>query len=94
MRDSSVELTSELRIKILKRDKYICKLGAGVGCFGMLNVHHITYRSRWKNDIGFDINDECNLITLCDFHHKYVHAKNIDEEYLRSLANKKSKFGE
>jgi hypothetical protein len=37
-------------------------------CAGRLHAHHVLPRSRGgKDELG-------NGLTLCDFHHKYVHA--------------------
>jgi len=63
---------------ILARDGYKCQAGK-CGCDDRLHVHHITFRSNGGSDAP------ANLITICEKHHKELHAGKI------SLSVKKHK---
>jgi hypothetical protein len=52
---------------ILSRDSYKCQSGKK-GCSDKLHVHHLKYRSNGGSDTPN------NLITLCEKHHKALHA--------------------
>jgi hypothetical protein len=52
---------------ILSRDSYKCQCGKK-GCSDKLHVHHVKYRSNGGSDTPN------NLITLCEKHHKALHA--------------------
>jgi hypothetical protein len=52
---------------ILSRDSYKCQCGKK-GCSDKLHVHHVKYRSHGGSDTPN------NLITLCEKHHKALHA--------------------
>jgi len=83
-----IEFNKELKIKIKRRDNYVCQL---CGCperetIGGLYIHHINYN---KKD-----NREENLITLCNSCHSRT---NWDREFWRimlsELVNEKYKKG-
>jgi hypothetical protein len=52
---------------VLSRDGYKCRCGKK-GCSDKLHVHHIKFRSKGGSDAPN------NLITLCEKHHKALHA--------------------
>ena len=63
------------RKRIFKRDGYKCQF---VGCkykYGTLNAHHIWMK--WYNPEL--IYKARNGITLCTYHHNYVHKKGSDK---------------
>ena len=73
---------SNAREACLNRDNYICQFCKKKGNM-TLNAHHIIYR---RNG-GADTLD--NLITLCEQHHKDLHAGRLPEEFVNSLEGKK-----
>jgi len=56
---------------VLFRDKYKCQAWK-TGCSEKLNVHHIKFKSNGWSD------KPSNLITLCEKHHKMLHAWKLD----------------
>lgn len=52
---------------VLSRDSYKCQCGKK-GCSDKLHVHHVKYRANGGSDTPN------NLITLCEKHHKALHA--------------------
>jgi len=53
------------RVQVLKRDNYKCIV---CGCEKKLQVHHLTYKRVFNEDIE-------DLITVCSLHHKYFFHK-------------------
>lgn len=72
---------SNAREACLNRDSYICQFCKKGNI--TLNAHHIIYRSEG----GADTLD--NLITLCEKHHRDLHAGRLPEEFINSLEGKK-----
>ena len=60
------EAHEELRLEILRRDRWRCQ---SCGAMSKLEVHHKHFRSRGGND------SERNLITLCAICHSLVHRR-------------------
>lgn len=82
-----VYVKPEIYNKVIERDNYCCKL-KNKQCNGVLELHHIVYRSENKNLIN-DIN---NCIMLCTFHHKLVHSnKHYWQNKLKEIIRKEVK---
>lgn len=82
-----VYVKPEIYNKVIERDNYCCKL-KNEQCNGVLELHHIVYRSENKNLIN-DIN---NCIMLCTFHHKLVHSnKHYWQNKLKEIIRKEVK---
>lgn len=64
------EFTSQLKLKIFRRDLFTCQHPEKNLCKGKLGVHHIDYDKMHCNDV--------NLITLCRGHNSSV---NFNREY-------------
>lgn len=62
-----ITVTKETYHKVIERDDYKCRL---CGTTQNLHCHHIIYKSEDKTKI----NDENNLIMLCEKHHRLVHS--------------------
>lgn len=67
----------EVRRRILKRDRYQCRVFVcSVKGSKNLTVHHITPRSAGGNE------DDSNLITLCPKHHDEIEIAGVQQEIL------------
>jgi hypothetical protein len=72
-RAKRAESRSKWREAVLERDDYLCRLRSidadgRLSCQGRLHAHHVLPISRGgREDLG-------NGLTLCDWHHAYVHA--------------------
>lgn len=60
--------------EVLERDGYGCRY-PGCSARSQLHVHHILYRSRGGRKAADRIHAPWNLLTICAFHHRMVHAK-------------------
>lgn len=65
---------SAWRAEVLERDDWMCRLTGStdddwhLSCQGPLHAHHVLPRSRGgKDDLG-------NGLTLCSWHHTFVHS--------------------
>lgn len=58
---------------VLERDGYYCQF-PDCSARGQLHVHHIRYRSRSGKKSLATSNAPENLVTLCVFHHRMLHA--------------------
>lgn len=79
------------RKRIFKRDGYQCQFKACKWKYGKLNAHHI--KMKWYYpELIFKAR---NGITLCEYHHKYVHKKGCEnyEDYFHERAAENSKKG-
>jgi len=65
--------------RVLERDSYRCRYP---GCSARMNlhVHHLRYRSRSGSKGKAASNSPDNLICLCHFHHRLLHAGHIGVE--------------
>lgn len=72
------------RQRVYKRDGYCCQFPDCKYPKGSLNAHHIYMK--WYNPAH--IYDIKNGITLCTYHHKYVHSDHSDNyiELLEAIA--------
>ncbi len=61
---------------VLERDDYRCQY-PDCGARAQLHVHHIKFRSRSGRKSRSESNSPTNLITLCVFHHRSLHAGTI-----------------
>ena len=61
---------------VLERDDYRCKY-PDCDAREQLHVHHIEFRSRSGRKSRAESNSPANLITLCVFHHRSLHAGTI-----------------
>ena len=69
-----IEGWRKIRVPILERDGYVCRICGRDGVEACLNVHHIDY-IRWHNE-------SVNLVTLCGRCHRAVHnEKYKPQEY-------------
>jgi len=59
--------------EVLARDGYHCRY-PGCGARSQLHVHHIEFRSRSGKKSRAESNSPSNLMGLCAFHHRDVHA--------------------
>lgn len=80
------------------KKKYIgeCEI-CGVRKKTGMHTHHIIFQNGGKNKIvdGMDINNECNLVVLCDNCHSKVHKNTIIiEGYKNTINGKKLKYTE
>jgi len=62
--------------EVLERDGYRCQY-SGCTVRAGLHVHHITRRSRFGKRSLVAMNAPSNLVTLCWFHHRTLHAEVI-----------------
>ena len=62
--------------EVLERDDYHCQY-PDCGARAQLHVHHIRFRSRSGRKSRAESNSPPNLITLCVFHHRMIHAGTI-----------------
>jgi len=84
-RDYSDPVYKDFRIKVLKRDKFTCKMCKKKGKRARLNVHHIR---RWSSAAALRY-EVGNGITLCYSCHKSVSGKERHyESYFYQLINK------
>jgi 5-methylcytosine-specific restriction endonuclease McrA len=62
--------------QVLERDNYQCRYP---GCTGrkQLHVHHVVFRSHFGNKREIDKHHPSNLVTVCAFHHRMIHAAAI-----------------
>ena len=58
---------------VLERDGYLCKYPGCRVRYG-LHVHHLEHRSKFGNKKWWEMNDPSNLLTICWFHHRMLHA--------------------
>ena len=58
---------------VLERDGYLCQYPGCRVRYG-LHVHHLEYRSKFGNKKWWEMNDPSNLLTICWFHHRMLHA--------------------
>lgn len=79
------------RKRIFKRDGYQCQFKGCKWKYGKLNAHHI--KMKWYHPEL--IYKARNGITLCEYHHKYVHKKGSDKyiDYFNDRAAENSKKG-
>lgn len=63
------------RQRVYKRDGYSCQFPDCKYPKGKLNAHHI-YMKWYNPEFIYDIK---NGITLCEYHHKFVHKVNSDD---------------
>lgn len=77
-----ITVTEETYNKVMKRDKYKCRL---CGTPFNLNEHHIVYKSEDRKLI----NEPTNLIVLCTKCHALVHSnKHYWQPKLKEIINK------
>ena len=62
--------------EVLERDDYRCQY-PDCGARAQLHVHHMRFRSRSGSKSRAESNSPANLITLCVFHHRMIHAGTI-----------------
>jgi len=67
---------SEIHKSVLERDGYRCHY-PGCSVRHGLHVHHIEHRSKFGSKQWWEKNDPSNLLTLCWFHHRMLHAEVI-----------------
>ena len=58
---------------VLERDGYLCQYPGCAVRYG-LHVHHLEHRSKFGNKKWWEMNDPSNLLTICWFHHRMLHA--------------------
>lgn len=77
------------RKRVFKRDGYCCQFPDCKWPKGSLNAHHI--KMKWYYpDLIFVIG---NGITLCEYHHKYIHSQDSNNfvDMLSKLADRNAK---
>ena len=62
--------------EVLERDAYRCQY-PDCGARAQLHVHHIRFRSRSGRKSRAESNSPPNLIAVCVFHHRMIHAGTI-----------------
>lgn len=62
--------------EVLERDDYRCQY-PDCGARAQLHVHHIRFRSRSGRKSRAESNSPPNLISICVFHHRSIHAATI-----------------
>lgn len=74
-------VTDEVYNAVYNRDKGQCRL-KDTTCNGVLELHHIVYRSENKALI----NEPTNCIMLCNCHHRLVHSnKHLWQPILKKI---------
>jgi len=58
---------------VLERDGYLCQYPGCAVRYG-LHVHHLEHRSKFGKKKWWEMNDPSNLLTICWFHHRMLHA--------------------